>query len=55
MHVVYRQGLYYIIHTVLRTEKLQHSFVDSAAYRKSEARVDTVTHIGKVLVRKQLK
>ena len=51
---VHWQRLHHIVATIALGNKLEHTFVNGAAHRETECRVEAVTHIGKVLMRKQL-
>ena len=46
--MVDRQRLHHVWFVVLRRNKSQYAFVDCAAYCKTETRIKSVTHVGKV-------
>ena len=50
---VYRQRLHHIGNAVTGAEEFQDAFVYASAGREAETRIQTVTHVGKVLVGKQ--
>ena len=51
--MVDRQRLYDILLFVLESEETQNPFVDGSAHGEPEARVESVAHVGEILVGEQ--
>ena len=52
--MVDRQGLNHKGLVVLQSDEFKHPFIDRPTYRKAETRIESVTHIRKILMREQL-